>query len=98
MVVEDDAAVRTVVTDHLRLAGCEVRPHRDGAAAWVLDTENLGFIAKEDLGGGYQPAGDLVESKTIREDANDRWRLRARVNFAAAVTDPLAGYKISGVA
>lgn len=34
MVVEDDAAVRTVVTDHLRLAGCEVRPHRDGAAAW----------------------------------------------------------------
>jgi DNA-binding response OmpR family regulator len=34
MVVEDDAAVRTVVTDHLRLAGCEVAPHRDGAAAW----------------------------------------------------------------
>lgn len=73
-------------------------PGADGTLAWVLDTTNLGFIAKEDLGGGYIAAGDLVESKTIREDANDRWRLRARVNFAAAVTDPLAGYKISAVA
>ncbi|PFG17195.1 hypothetical protein ATK74_1758 [Propionicimonas paludicola] len=69
-----------------------------GTNAWVLDTTNLGFIAKEDLGGGYLPAGDLVESKTIREDLNDGWRLRARVNFAAAVTDPLAGYKITTVA
>ncbi|TWS24893.1 response regulator transcription factor [Tsukamurella sputi] len=34
MVVEDDPAVRTVVTDHLRLAGCLVAQHRDGARAW----------------------------------------------------------------
>ena len=67
-------------------------------SAWVLDTQSLGFIATEDLGGGYLPAGDLVESKTIREDLTDSWRLRARVNFAAAVTDPLAGYKITSVA
>lgn len=73
-------------------------PGGDGTAAWVLDTQNLGFIAKEDLGGGYISAGDLVESKTIRLDQNDAWRLRARVNFAAAVTDPLAGVKITGVA
>jgi len=73
-------------------------PGADGTAAWVLDTTNLGFIAKEDLGGGYLPAGDLVESKTIRDESNDAWRLRARVNFAAAVTDPLAGYKINTVA
>jgi hypothetical protein len=69
-----------------------------GTAAWLLDTESLGFIATEDLGGGYSPAGDLVESKTIREDLNDAWRLRARVNFAAAVTDPGASYKITSVA
>lgn len=73
-------------------------PGADGTSAWVLDTTNLGFIAKEDLGGGYLSAGDLVESKTIRLDENDAWRLRARVNFAAAVTDPLAGVKITGVA
>ena len=29
---------------------------------------------------------------------HDAWRLRARVNFAAAVTDPLAGFKITAVA
>lgn len=69
-----------------------------GTAAWLLDTQSLGFIANEDLGGGYQKAGDLVESKVIRQDENDAWRLRARVNFAAAVTDPAAGYKISTVA
>lgn len=72
-------------------------PGGDGTAAWLLDTQSLGFIATEDLGGGYQSAGDLVESKVIRQDENDAWRLRARVNFAAAVTDPGAGYKITGV-
>lgn len=35
MVVEDDPAVRTVVADHLRAAGCEVAMHADGEKAWV---------------------------------------------------------------
>ena len=68
-----------------------------GTVAYVLDSQNLGFIGTEDLGGGYQRAGDLVESKVMRQDENDAWRLRARVNFAAAVTDPKAGYKITAV-
>jgi len=72
-------------------------PGGDGTLAWVLDTASLGFIAKESLGGGYLAAGDLVESKTIRLEENDAWRLRARTTFAAAVTDPLAGYKITTV-
>ena len=72
-------------------------PGGDGTRAWVLDTKNLGFIATEDLGGGYQSAGDLVETKTMRLDQNDAWSIRARVNFAAAVTDPGAGYYITGV-
>jgi hypothetical protein len=72
-------------------------PGADGTSAWLIDSQSLGFIATEDLGGGYQAAGDLVESKVIRQDENDAWRLRARVNFAAAVTDPGAGYKITGV-
>jgi hypothetical protein len=68
-----------------------------GTKAWVLDTRQLGFIATEDLGGGYQQAGDLVQSKVMRVDENDAWRLRARANFAPVVTDPLAGYAITGV-
>lgn len=73
-------------------------PGGDGTNAWLLDTDSLGFIATEDLGGGYQAAGELVESKTMRLEENDAFRIRARVNFAAAVTDPLAGLKITGVA
>ncbi|MFC4242709.1 response regulator transcription factor [Gryllotalpicola reticulitermitis] len=33
-VVEDDPAVRTVVADHLRAAGCEIEQFGDGATAW----------------------------------------------------------------
>jgi len=69
-----------------------------GTNAWVLDANQLGFIATEDLQGGYQSAGDLVQSKTIREDLNDAWRIRVRANFVPVVTDPKAGFKISGVA
>jgi hypothetical protein len=69
-----------------------------GTVAYVLDSQNLGFIATEDLGGGYQQAGDLVQSKVMRLDENDAWRLRTRANFAPVVTDPGAGFKISGVA
>jgi hypothetical protein len=69
-----------------------------GTNAWVLDTNQLGFIATEDLGGGYQQAGELVQSKVMREDKTDSWRLRARANFVPVVTDPGAGFRISGVA
>jgi len=69
-----------------------------GTNAWVLDSSQLGFIATENLGGGYQSAGELVESKVMRVDENDAWRLRARANFVPVVTDAGAGFKISGVA
>lgn len=72
-------------------------PGAVGTAAFVLDANQLGFIAPEDIGGGYQQAGDIMQTKVMREDENDGWRLRARSNFAAGVTDPGAGYKITGV-
>lgn len=73
-------------------------PGAVGTNAWVVDTNQLGFIATEDLGGGYQQAGELVQSKVIREEKRDLWVVRARANFVPVVTDPGAGYKISGVA
>jgi len=73
-------------------------PSGVGTNAWVLDTDQLGFIATEDLEGGYQQAGELVQSKVIRQEENDGWRLRARANFVPVVTDPGAGFRISGVA
>lgn len=86
------------------LAGLEVMvtsavnlPGGVGTNAWVLDRTQLGFIATEDLGGGYQQAGELIQSKVMRLEENDGWRLRARSNFAPVVTDPGAGFKITGV-
>lgn len=73
-------------------------PGAVGTNAWVLDSNQLGFIGTENLGGGYIGAGELVESKVMRLDENDAWRLRARANFVPVVTDAGAGFKISGVA
>lgn len=69
-----------------------------GTSAWVLDSNQLGFIATEDLAGGYQSAGDLVQCKTLRQEENDGWRIRVRANFVPVVTDPGAGFKITTVA
>jgi hypothetical protein len=87
-----------------RLAGLDVVPtpaaNLPGGVsgnAWVIDTSQLGFIATEDLGGGYQRAGELIESKVMRLEERDAWRLRARANFIPVVTDPGAGFKITGV-
>jgi hypothetical protein len=86
------------------LAGMEVVPTSAsnmpggvGTSAWILDTNQLGFIATEDLGGGYQQATELVQTKVIREDQNDGWRLRERTNLVPVVTDPGAGFAITGV-
>ena len=86
------------------LAGLQVIPTpaanipSGGTNAWVVDTDQLGFIATEDLQQGYQQAGELVQSKVIREEHTDSWRMRVRANFVPVVTDPGAGFRISGVA
>lgn len=88
------------------LAGLEVipvpaanLPGGVGTSAWLIDRGNLGYIATEDLGGGYLPAGGngLVEAKSMRVDENDAWRLRVRANFVPVVTDPGAGFRIGNV-
>lgn len=87
------------------LAGLEIIPTPAanlpggvGTNAWVIDTDQLGFIATEDLAGGYQAAGDLVQSKVMRDEETDATRVRVRANFVPVVTDPGAGFRISGVA
>lgn len=80
------------------IAGMQILPTPNlpgGNGAWLIDTNALGGIADEDLGGGYE--GDNVQTKSIREDLNDRWRLRARRVCVPYVTDPGAAIKITGV-
>lgn len=86
------------------LAGLEVMavpsanlPGGVTTSAFVLDRNQLGFILTENIGGGYLSAGDLVETKSYREEGSDGVRVRARSVFKAVVTDPLAAYKITTV-
>lgn len=67
--------------------------------ALVVDTSQLGGMADEDLGGpGYVRAGGVgVEAKTIREDENDRWRIRARRVTVPVVVEPAAGRFVAAI-
>jgi hypothetical protein len=65
----------------------------------VLDSGQLGGMADEDLGGpGYAKVnGQGVEVKSIREDDNDQWRVRARRVTVPVVVEPAAARKITGL-
>lgn len=67
-------------------------------AALVLDTGQLGGMADENLGGpGYTGAMAGVETKSIRDEDNDKYKLRARRVTVPVVLEPNAGYEITGV-
>lgn len=65
----------------------------------VVDSEQLGGMADEDLGGpGYTKVNGVgVETKVIRDDEKDQWRLRARRVTVPVVVEPAAGRKITGL-
>jgi hypothetical protein len=68
-----------------------------GVSAVVLDSSMLGSIAYEALGGGYQGSAGDVESKRIRLDENDGWKIQARKVAVPMVQEPGAAVKITGV-
>ncbi|NKS12582.1 hypothetical protein GS580_16725 [Rhodococcus hoagii] len=70
-------------------------PNLPTAGAWVVDTNALGGIADEKLGGGY--TGETIETKTIRDEDNDQWKVRARRVFVPYVSEPGAAVKITGI-
>ncbi|MGV9744598.1 phage major capsid protein [Rhodococcus zopfii] len=69
-------------------------PNLPAAGAWVIDTNALGGIADEKLGGGY--VGETIETKSIRDEDNDQWKVRARRVFVPYVSEPGAAVKITG--
>lgn len=72
-------------------------PNGIANTALVVDSEQLGGMADEDLGGpGYTKVDGVgVEVKTIRDDHNDKYRLRARRVTVPVVLEPAAGRKIN---
>lgn len=95
----EDSANSIYTGNFPTIAGLTVLPTPNipgGSGAWLIDTTALGGIADEDLGGNYVKAG-AMETKVIREDLNDKWRLRARRVCVPYVTEPGAAIKITGI-
>lgn len=67
--------------------------------ALVADSRQLGGMADEDLGGpGYAKVGGVgVEVKTIRDDENDQYRVRARRVTVPVVVEPSAARWIAAI-
>lgn len=77
-------------------------PHGINGSVVVADTDLLGGMADEDLDSpGYAQArpedgSAPVEVKTIRDDDNDRYKLRARRVTVPVILEPLAGEVLTG--
>lgn len=73
-------------------------PHFQGANPLLVDRDNLGGMADEKLGGpGYASAGDFgVETKSIRDDDAEGYKLRGRRVTVPVVLEPLAGVQLTG--
>lgn len=94
----EDSSNAIYTGNFLSIAGLTVLPTPNipgGSGAWLIDTNALGGIADEDLGGGY--VGTNVQTKVMREDTVDGWRLRARRVCVPYVTEPGAAIKITGI-
>ncbi len=67
--------------------------------AVVLDSENLGGMADEDLAGpGYVGQGPRgVQGKVIRDDDNDQFKVRVRRVTVPVVLEPASAWKITGI-
>lgn len=74
-------------------------PNAISGTALVADSEQLGGMADEDLGGpGYTRIGGIgVETKSIRDDDNDQWKLRARRVTVPVILEPAAARKVTGI-
>lgn len=71
----------------------------DATAALLVDSAQLGGMADENLGGpGYVSADGVgVQAKTMRDDENDQWRVRARRVTVPVVLEPNAAIRITGI-
>lgn len=99
-----EGAANAIATgDFPRVEGMTWLPSPNAQASTVLlaDTDVLGGMADEELGGpGYVsasgPGTASVEVKSIRDDDNDQYRLRARRVTVPVVLEPLAAIEITG--
>lgn len=67
-----------------------------GVDVMLLDSRQLGSIGWEDQGGGYLGPANGVQSKRIRLEENDGWRIQGRRIGVPIVQEPGAAIKLTG--
>ncbi len=67
-----------------------------GVDVMLLDSRLLGSIGWEDQGGGYQGSAKGVQTKRIRLEENDGWKIQGRRVGVPLVQEPGAAIKITG--
>jgi hypothetical protein len=67
-----------------------------GVDVMLLDSKQLGSIGWEDQGGGYLGNARGVQSKRIRLEENDGWKIQGRRVGVPIVSEPGAAIKITG--
>jgi hypothetical protein len=55
-----------------------------------------GYVGAQGDSGGDDAGRSMIQVKTMREDKNDRWRIRCRRNTTPIVIEPKAGVEITG--
>lgn len=69
-----------------------------GVDVMVLDSTQLGSIAAEEIGGGYTGSADgAVQTKKIRLEENDGWRIQGRKVAVPLIQEPGAAIRVVGV-
>ena len=66
-----------------------------GVDVMALDSRQLGSIGWEDQGGGYDGPANGVQSKKIRLEENDGWKIQGRRIGVPIVQEPGAAVKIT---
>lgn len=89
-----NAVLSGVLQDYLGLTWV-TSTNVSGSNPVLVDRDQLGGMADEDLGGGYTGL-DGVQVKSMREDKTDSYLLRARRVTVPVVLEPKAGAVISG--
>jgi hypothetical protein len=82
-----------------RIAGLDVWKTTNmpaGVDVMLLDSRQLGSIGWEDQGGGYDGPANGVQSKRIRLEENDGWKIQGRRIGVPIVQEPGAAIKITG--
>jgi hypothetical protein len=81
-----------------RIAGLDIWKTTNmpaGVDVMLLDSRQLGSIGWEDQGGGYVGAANDVQSKKIRLEENDGWKIQGRRIGVPIISEPGAAVKIT---